>query len=402
MRVARARTRTAAAVAVAATASALLTLGAAGTASADDVPVGDYGKYVTIDGPKGLEVGGGWGVWTVDAKNPNAVADTTDHLAFNAEGPTGANQLEFQIRAGTTRAWKDAPTKWANIGTAAHPHYLASFDFTGAALGLAPHSDTTFQVRARQIPTKDATDPFAVGFSAVLTPQLGADGQPGDFLARAYVPVAPQGLTTTFKGLPTTVPADGRTRQFQVRISTANKADWHLGKASFFLWQGEKNGTKGTPSACDAEVDVLDSATHTWHKVGLIPAGIDERSVDLSWATGPAYDRTLTARITLGAGYRTDKNPSIGFGYYPGSGEPDYFWASQKLAATPVAGAPTCVKPGSVTDTPTSTPSAAPTANSTGDANAPAPAGSDGPALAATGGGGSTGLLTGVAAALVA
>jgi hypothetical protein len=325
--------------------SVALLLGPAGPASAD-VPVDDFGKYITVDGPPGLEVGGDWGVWTVHAKNPNGTPDTTDHLVFNAfMDMPDTQQVQFQIRSGTDGDWTDPQVEWTQMSSQPDvaPAYLASFDFTGAALGLAPHADTVYEVRARRQATAAATSPYDTRFSAYLTPRRDADGQAGDFTARADALVAPLGLSTTLQGLPASIPADGRTRQFTIHLTTANQADWHLGTASFFLWQGLDHGRMEGPSTCDAEVDVLDSATGTWHQVALGAAGYNQYTVDLGWAQGTAYDRTLTARITLGAGFETGENARIGFGYYPGSGDPDVFWTQQALSATSAAGAPSCV-----------------------------------------------------------
>jgi hypothetical protein len=160
------------------------------------------------------------------------------------------------------------------------------------------------------------------------------------------------------------------------------------------------------PKSCDAEVDVWDPTTHQWHRVQLGALGMVQDDVDLvRWATGPGYNRTITARITLGAGFRatgTGKGgAALGFGYFPGSGEPDYFWTMHPLTSTPVAGAPACVKPSSpdpvpvpVVDTTTS-----PSPVAAGSAPSTAPSGA---ALAATGGGSGTGLIAGAAAALLA
>ncbi|NUS12935.1 MAG: hypothetical protein HOY69_16300 [Streptomyces sp.] len=336
-------------VAAAATLAATLLLGSAGTASAT-VPVADYGKYITIDGPKGLEVGGDWGVWTLHAKNPNTVADTEDHLVFNAFGTSDEQQLQFQIRTGTDGEWTDPQVQRTQMSSyPKYPEYLASIDVTGAALDLAPNADTVYQLRARQLPSDTQTQPFETDFDAYLTPQRSPDGQPGTYTARASTTVAPLGLTTTIQDLPTTIPADGRTRQFTVHMSTANQADWHLGSAGFFLWPGQDYAGWEGPSTCDAELDVLDSATGTWHQVSVLETGITGYTVDLSWAQGAPYDRTLTARLTLGGGYRTGVDAEIGFGFYPGSGEPDYFWTQQPLSSTPVAGSSACAtaNPGS-------------------------------------------------------
>ncbi|WP_143172456.1 hypothetical protein [Actinacidiphila paucisporea] len=331
-----------AALAAASVLAATLLLGTAGTASAD-VPIEDYGKYVTIDGPQGLEVGGDWGVWTLHAKNPNGVADSKDHLVFNAFSSSDEQQLQFQVRTGTGGAWTDPQVQWSQMSSWANdPQYLASIDVTGAALDLAPHADTVYQLRARRLATGTKTEPFETGFSAFLTPQRSPDGQPGAWIAQAGVNVAPLGLTTTLQDLPTAIPADGRARQFTVHMTTANQADWHLGTASFFLWQGQGVGRDQGPSTCDAELDVLDSATGTWHQVGLGVAGVNAYTVDLGWAKGTAYDRTLTARITLGGGFKATGDASIGFGYYPGSGETDYFWEQQPLSTSNVSGAPAC------------------------------------------------------------
>jgi LPXTG-motif cell wall-anchored protein len=344
-------------------------------------------------------VGGGWGVWTLTAKNPNAAVDTTDRLVFNGSFASDTRQLQFQIRAGTAGAWLPAPVKWTQMSSnPKFPGYLASIEFDSAPLKLAPHSSRAFQLRARRVATAAETQPFPLEFSAFLTPQPGADGQGGNFTARADTGVAPEGLTTTINGLPVNIPADGRSRSFQIHITSANHANWNIPNASFFLWQGQKYGSMSGPKACDAEVDVLDPATRQWHRVGLGAAGIADESVNLAqWATGPSYDRTLTVRITLGAGFKAGASDStLGFGYYPGSGDPDYFWVMHKLTSNHVAGAPACVKPSSSAPAPT------PGSPSTG-ATTPAPSSSKtGAALAQTGGGSSTGLLAASGAALIA
>lgn len=380
-----------------------LALGTAGAASAEapvDIPAADYGKYVTIDGPTGLEVGGDRGVWTIHAKNPNATADATDHLLFNAFSTDDTEQLRFRIRSGTSGTWTEPQVLWTNAASKGSPPiYRASFDLTGAALDLAPGADQAFQIEAQRLPSQHRTEPFGTSFNAFLTPAPAADGQPGAFTAQAGTGVAPLDLTTTVHDLPTHIPADGRTRQFTVHIGTAHQADWHLGAAGFFLWQGQKIGEMSGPSSCDAELDVLDPATGDWHKVGLGAQGEMDGTVNLDWASGPAYDRTVTARITLGGGFTAAADATIGFGYYPGSGESDYFWTEQKLSTSKVAGAPACAKPGSVQDTPSATPTPAATATTGSSA---LPDGSTGSQLAATGAGSATGPLAALAAVLVA
>ncbi|MFC5908237.1 hypothetical protein [Streptacidiphilus monticola] len=326
--------------------AAALGLVALGGAAHADVPYQDYGKYVSLNGPHGLSVGGAWGVWTLQAKNPNAATDATDHLLFNMFGVDDPAQFQFQVRAGTTGAWHAAPVHWYQMSSNPRrfPFYLASWDFTGKALRLAPHSVRTFQVRARRLPSRRETSPFPANFTAYLTPKQGSSGQGGNFTARADESVAPWGLHTAIKGLAAKVPADGRHHQFQIRISSDNHANWHLDKASFFLWQGQKYGSMSGPRACDAELEVYDPHGHKWHRVGLGAAGVNQLTVDVAhWATGPAWNRTLTARLTLGAGFRTGSDAFLGFGYYPGSGDPDYFWTTQKIAAVHSARAPRCV-----------------------------------------------------------
>jgi hypothetical protein len=379
-----------------------IALGSAGAARAD-VPYQDYSKYVTITGPTGLEVGGDWGVWTLQAKNPNAAVDTTDHLVFNAFGTSDIGQLQFQYRVGTSGAWTAAPIAWNQMSSdpKRNPYYMASMDFTGHALTIAPHSAQTYQLRARRVATKSPTAPFPTEFSAYLTPKQSDNGQGGDFTARADTGVAPLGLTTKIVGLPTAIPADGRSRQFQIRITAANHADWRLPSASFFIWQGQKYGQMSGPKACDAEMDVLDPATKKWHRVGLGAAGVLDETVDLKWATGPAYDRTLTARITLGAGFNASgPDAAVGFGYFPGSGDPDYFWVKQHLSSSHTKGAPACAKP--TTALPPVTTAPKPTTPPTKSAAPTHAATSTGGALATTGASSNTGLLAGAGAALLA
>lgn len=317
-------------------------------------------------------------------------------------GAGDTEQLQFQIRTGTTGPWADAPVTWVKEGNGtSSPAYRATWDFTGAALDLAPKSDRVYQIRSRRLPTQHETAPFSTSFEVALTAHRSANGMPGDFTARAQAGVAPDGLTTRIKGLPATIPADGKTRQFQIHVTTANHADWEIDTGAFFIWQGQRYGEMSGPKKCDAEVDVLDAATHTWHRVGLGAVASDQGDVKLSWGTGPVYDRTLTARITLGAAFKTSSDGRIGFGYFPGSGDLDNFWTEQKLAATPVAGAPSCVKPGTAPVTATTEPSAEPTATVSADSSV-APDGGAGTPLAATGGGSDAGLLTGVGAGLLA
>lgn len=383
---------------------AALALGPAATAHAD-VPVGSYGKYLTLSGPNGLIVGGDWGTWTITAKNPTNAENKANHLLFNAWPVRATDQLQLQIRTGTSGPWKAAPVRWTQEGTAADHVYIGSFEFGSAPLDLKPHQNASFQVRARMTASHSTIEPFDTGFSAFLTPQPAADGQAGNFFVRADTSVAPEGLSTSINGLPTSIPADGKTRLFTINVSSADQVDWHLTKAGFFLWQGPTYGSMQGPKPCDAEVDVWDPRARQWHRVQLGALGMLQDDVDLvHWATGPGYNRTITARITLGAGFRATGTgrggASLGFGYFPGSGEPDYFWTMHPLTSTPVAGAPACVKPSSPAPAPVpvnSTTSPSPVSVASTAAAAPS-----GAALAATGGGSGTGLLAGLGAALLA
>jgi len=399
-------------------ASAVTVATAAIPADADTGPT-DYSQYVSISGPQGLTVGGDWGVWTLQAKNPTDTVDTQDHLLFEAHTTTDPGQLQLEYRAGTSGDWIPAAGTWKNKSTnPSFPGYAVTLDLAGA-LTIEPHSALTYEIRARRVATSTETDPSALSFNAYLEP--AADEQTGAYTAAVGVDVETLGLTTTISGLPTTIPADGRSRLFQVHITAENQADWHIPSASFFLWQGDTYGSMSGPSSCDAEIDVYDPVHHRWQKVGMDAAGLEHETVDLAhWATGPAWDRTLDARITLGAKFRTGSGSKIGFGYFPGSGEPDDFWGTQKLTAEPVAGAPACVSPSSGAPAGTAspsasasaaptTPAASPTSSATPIATGSAPAGTPAPTaspsaggtLAATGGGSDTGLLGGIGAALV-
>jgi len=331
-------------VCTAAALAATLVLGTTGAAMAATPQ--QAAVAIGITGPRGLQVDGAWGTWTIQAKNPSAVKDTTDRLQFAVSGGDDPRQFQFQIRSGTTGAWTSVPVQWTEMSTNPALRLFAGyFDFLkGGTLDLAAHSVRTFQVRARQVATSAETDPFDSSFEAILTPTANVLWG-GARTAQASSGVAPEGLTTTITGLPTNIPADGKTRLFQIHIATANHADWNIPNAGFFIWQGQKYGTMNGPKACDAEVDVLDPTTHRWHRVGLEAAGLNQESVDLlHWATGPGYDRTVTARITLGAGFNAQAGQSsLSFGYFPGSGAPDYFWTGQKLTSNHVKGARTCV-----------------------------------------------------------
>ncbi|MFE4599504.1 hypothetical protein ACFRKE_01440 [Kitasatospora indigofera] len=200
------------------------------------------------------------------------------------------------------------------------------------------------------------------------------------------------GLDVALSGLPKAIPADGKAHSFQVTIKTANAFDWHLTKASFFLYTGD--GVK-QPTACDAEIDVQNPADGSWHRIGLEAVAMDEGDVDLTkWATGPVDNRTLNARIALGKGYTSTASTSIGFGFYPGAG-PNHFWTMTGFAATPVDGAPACLDLAA----PAASPSAA--ASTTTKKPAPAKASASSAPLAETGSDG-TGLTAAIAAGLLA
>jgi hypothetical protein len=217
-------------VCTAAALAATLALGTTGAALA--AAPQQSGVTISITGPKGLQVNGPWAAWTIQAKNPSAVKDTTDRLQFAVGVGDDPRQFQFQIRSGTSGAWTPVPVKWTETSTNPIVRSFAGyFELNrGTALDLAPHSVRTFQVRARQVATSAETEPFDSSFNAILTPTADVlwGGTP---TAQAQADVAPEGLTTTITGLPINIPADGKTRLFQIHISSANHAGWNIPNA---------------------------------------------------------------------------------------------------------------------------------------------------------------------------
>ncbi|MFI9099621.1 LAETG motif-containing sortase-dependent surface protein [Streptomyces fildesensis] len=375
-----------------AVATSVLAIAATAPAHAEDTK-----KSVELVAPKSLEVGGAWGTGAVTVHNTGDTEDTKNHLyiVIGAEVFTGIDQVQAEYADGAGDSWHPLTLLGLDLGSTSNKVLGATADVTGSALHLAPHSSHTYRVRLR-LPQSAETEPVQdIGLEADLAPGTDKGNQPTDWAARAFQDIKVAGLTTTVTGLPANIPADGKPRTFQVTMKAANHIDWHLSKSSFFLWQGQKYGQMTGPSACDAEVDVLDPVGHVWHRVGLGAAGWNQLDVDVAhWATGPVDQRVLTARITLGAGFKsTPKDTELDFGYYPGSG-PNNFWTTSRFTSAQAAGAPKCVNPGKAVPVTTPSPSASATSHEVPDAAKP------GRELAETGADGSTSLLGGAAALL--
>ncbi|WP_280668280.1 MULTISPECIES: hypothetical protein [unclassified Kitasatospora] len=212
--------------------------------------------------------------------------------------------------------------------------------------------------------------------------------------------IAITGLSVSFVGLPDVVPQDGKPHEFQVSVKSANHIDWKLPAASFKVWTGTSPGSgylnPGTFGACDAEIDVRDPATKSWHRInaGGIPGDQNTKDVDLARdATGPVDDRVIDARITLGRNFKNKPdNVLLSFGddVHPGV---SIFDTARDFHSAVVAGAPDCVNPNAVDTVATST-TATPTKPS------PSKAAGQGPELAFTGSSG-TGTIAGLGAALL-
>ncbi|MFE2728450.1 PKD domain-containing protein [Kitasatospora sp. NPDC059327] len=304
---------------------------------------------VQIDGFASVEVGGGWSEGTVTVKNDADAAYSGQHLVlYFGSQMLGVDQVVAEYGDGADGGWQPVNLMDQDLGGVPAGHQGVAADLTGAGIDVAAHSARTFKLRFKLVQSAFEGPSYRdVAVEAFLAPALGANGQAQDWTARTGKGVLTTGLTTAVNGLPTAVPADGKPHPFQVSIKTANGFDWHLTKASFFLWAGQGNGSMYGPADCDAELDVQDPKDGSWHKVRLGAAGLDERDVDLTkWATGPVDNRVINARLTLGGNFKTDTDAELGFGYFPGDG-PVHFWTEQPISATPVPGAPECVDPAS-------------------------------------------------------
>ncbi|MFI9361918.1 hypothetical protein ACIG5E_12785 [Kitasatospora sp. NPDC053057] len=367
----------------------------------------DKDHSVTVDGFTAVEAGGGWSEGTVTVKNDADAPYSGQHLVlyFGSE-MLGMDQVAAEYADGTSGAWK--PVKLVNQDLGAKPadHQGVATDLTGAGIDVQPHTSRTFKLRFKLVQSTHEGPRQDVELEAFLAPTMDANGLAKDFTVRAVgKSVKTTGLTTAVTGLPKDVPADGKPHAFQVSIKTANGFDWHLTKASFFLWAGQKYGSMEGPAACDAQVDVQDPKDGSWHKVGLRAGGIEGQEVDLTkWATGPVDNRVLNARVTLGKNFKTDTDASLNFGYFPGADQA-LFWVTKPIAATPVDGAPECLGQNSPAPAPSTTtaPAVVPvTASTTTAAPAmPAAATHSGAELADTGSDG-VGLTAGIAGALLA
>ncbi|GAA1248816.1 hypothetical protein GCM10009665_44640 [Kitasatospora nipponensis] len=395
-------------------ASAVLISSAALAAPA--AQAGTSGESTSFTGFSSLQAGGPWAEGTVTVANTSAVEDTTNHLVLTLGADQLAlDQVAMQYADGPADSWKPLALSAADSGSVQYAG--GTVDLTGAPLDLKPGASHTFRLRIQLPQTAQQEIDQDLQLRGVLAPDLASARTSST--AAGYLNLKVGGLGVQVVGLPAPIPADGRAHPFQVRITTANGFDWHLDRASFFVWAGQGVGQMSGPSACDAEIDVQDPATKAWHKVGMQAAGFDGNDVDLvKWATGPVSDRVVNARISVGKNFKVNTADStLGFGYYPGEG-PNYFWASQKLAVAPAADALDCVNP----DAPAPGASAAPVAATTpaaasatpsaahGSAKASAPATASHQASAAASGGGElastgssgTGTIAGLGAALLA
>ncbi|MET8630031.1 hypothetical protein ABZW30_40990 [Kitasatospora sp. NPDC004669] len=367
----------------------------------------DKEHSVAIDGFASVEAGGGWSEGTVTVKNDADAPYSGQHLVlyFGYE-MLGVDQVAAEYADGTSGAWQPVKLVDQDLGAKPAGHQGVATDLTGAGIDVQPHASRTFKLRFKLVQSTHEGPYQDVELQAFLASAMGTNGQAKDFTARAFGKgVKTTGLTTAVTGLPKDVPADGKPHAFQVSIKTANGFDWHLTKAAFFLWAGQKYGSMEGPAACDAQVDVQDPKDGSWHKVGMKAGGIEGQDVDLTkWATGPVDNRVLNARVTLGRNFKTAKDASLNFGYFPGADE-TLFWVQQPIAATPVDGAPECrgqntpaPAPTTTTTAPAVVPVTAPT--TTAAAAKPTAAAHSGAELAETGANG-VGLTAGIAGALL-
>lgn len=346
-----------------------------------------------------LQAGGGWSEGSITVTNKADTEYDAQHLVveFGSQQEIGADDLKVEFADGATPdSWHTAPMVAMDLSTAKDGHDGLATDLTGANVKVAPHATHTFKIRIKLLQSSHQALVDDLSLRGFLAAGLDQTGQAKDWTVQATQRSAPlTGLDVAVSGLPKAIPADGKAHPFQVTIKTANGFDWHLTKASFFLYTGD--GVK-QPTACDAEIDVQNPADGSWHRVGLEAVAMDEGDVDLTkWATGPVDNRTLNARIAFGKGYTSTPESSIGFGYYPGAG-PNHFWAMAGFAATPVNGAPACLDLAAV---PGASPSVAASSAATKSAGAKASASASSAPLAETGSDG-TGLTAAIAAGLLA
>ncbi|OKI20349.1 hypothetical protein A6A07_37080 [Streptomyces sp. CB03911] len=352
-----------------------------------------------------VQPGGAWSESSVTVTNKADIAYEAQHLILEigAQQTLGTDDIKVEFADGPADSWHAAPLVALDL-SGQHYREGVTTDLTGAAVKVAPHATHTFKLRVKLVQSPNETLVEDLRIGAFLAP----GGDPSD-PTKGWTVQAPgaavsvTGLDVAVTGLPKSIPADGKPHTFQMTIKTANKFDWHLTKASFFLWTGEG---VAHPAACDAEIDVQNPADGSWHRVGLEAASDVERDVDLAaWGTGPVDDRKFTARIALGKNFKATAGSSLGFGYYPGIG-PNHFWTMQPYTVAPVDGAPACVDLAAV-------PGASPSAGASTGATKPATATGSAPAktsasssassapLAETGSDG-TGLTAAIAAGLLA
>ncbi|MCG6494725.1 hypothetical protein [Kitasatospora sp. A2-31] len=325
----------------------------------------DTGTGLRIDGFASVEAGGGWSEGTVTVRNDTDAAVTDQHLVlYVGSRMLGVDQVAAEYADGAASTWQPVRLVDQDLGAKPSGHQGVAADLTGAPVELPPHSAHTFKLRFKLLQSAHMGPFDDVDLMAFLAPTFGKDGQAKDWTAQAPVKgVRTTGLTTAIDGLPAAIPADGKPHPFTVSVRTANRFDWHLDGAVFFLWAGQGFGSMDGPAACDARLELQDPKDGSWHHVGLGARGLDGQGVDLAaYGAGPVDDRVINARITLGAGFRTSADARLGFGHFPGAGS-TLFWAEQKVAATPVAGAPACVDPNAPAPKPTAStaPTAAPT-----------------------------------------
>ncbi|MER5349676.1 hypothetical protein ABT093_05010 [Kitasatospora sp. NPDC002551] len=349
-------------------AAALVASPIALTAPAAQAAGGDRAFSLRMDGLASVEPGGGWSEGSVTVRNDTDKLSVDEHLLIVIGSQwLGPDQVVVEYADGASGAWQPVKLTAQDLGGGTGGYEGVAADVTGAAVELQPHAERTFKLRFKVVQTKHRGPAVDIGFETFLAPRFSQGGQVAERVAEAARIVRVNGLTTTIEGLPKSIPADGRPHPFKVSIKTANNFDWHITTASFFLWAGQGVGSMEGPAACDAEVDVQDPKDGSWHRVDLGAVGMTGGTVDVAkWATGPVDNKVLNARITLGKNFKLDpSDPKLGFGYFPGAG-PVLFWTTERLATTPVDGAPDCVNPNAPvpsarpSTTPSITPSAAP------------------------------------------
>ncbi|MFI6582703.1 LPXTG cell wall anchor domain-containing protein [Embleya sp. NPDC050493] len=341
---------------------------------------------VTVTFPDAVEYAGGWTEGTVRLKNPTGTPLTGMHPYLALQGasydPAVPSSALVEVADGPGAPWKPLATR-----TIGEMRDVRGDLAPAAGLDIPAGYDHTWRVRVRllQVSVEGPTRDLGVGVFVAKsqTPQgnyVDLEGNAGNKLRVA-------GLEASYVGLPKQIPADAKPHEFQVRITTRNKADWHLNPASFGLdLERSMDGT----TACEAQIEVKDPQG-AWHKVKNRAEGMVGGDVDIAkWATGPVDNKIIQARITIGGGYATPAAHEIGFGYYPGAG-PNNYYPTAKFTTVAVPGAAKCA--GDDSATPTTAPSTPATA-------APVPPAQGRPELAETGDDDNTTTLIGVAGAL--